>query len=569
MATIPSIAFIPSGYKASKAYSVLPTNGNADLDVVRNSTSNRINKDGLIEEMGLNVPLLDYSDSTCPSLLLQPQSKNEITYPLSFGNSYWTKSGASIEGDASTAGAEKVVNGQDWTGATGSTKPTNWVGAAALFTVVNEGVSNPSALKLEVNSTPQTYPELSQQITTVIGKTYKFTVDTKYVSGDNARVRVGSTNGGFELFSLDTTVATWVKHIHYFTATTTTTYLQIRTIAAISGQYSYFDNVSVKEVQGFTSPSVDYPTSAFKLVGDGANSTHYLIKYIGGTALADYAFSFYVKKGEISKIGIREDAQTGAYASFDLTTKTVLSEVSGTLTYEDVGNDFLRLKFVSPLGSNGTAGFAVYMLDDAYSGGAINGSRVIPNGSGFYIFAAQLEQQSFATSLMLPVTEGSTTTRLKDEVSKSGLSGEIGQTEGVLYAEFYSDDATGTYKLISLHDGGVGNYNVVFGYNTGESKIFAQIDMGGSQKLTSVGSVVLSSSTFNKVALRYKSGDCKLFLNGVEKVASTSTWSVSGDNFTDLSFNWFTGAFNFNGNTKQLQVYKTALTDAELIALTS
>jgi hypothetical protein len=76
---IPSIALVPSGYKSGTLFSELPTNGNADLDVVRNSTANRINKDGLIEEMGLNVPLLDYSDSTCPSLLLQPQSRNEIT----------------------------------------------------------------------------------------------------------------------------------------------------------------------------------------------------------------------------------------------------------------------------------------------------------------------------------------------------------------------------------------------------------------------------------------------------------------------------------------------------------
>ena len=72
----PSIAMIPSGYKAEKIYSVLPTNGNADLDFARNSKATRINEQGLIEEMAVNVPLLDYSDGTCPSLLLQPQSTN-------------------------------------------------------------------------------------------------------------------------------------------------------------------------------------------------------------------------------------------------------------------------------------------------------------------------------------------------------------------------------------------------------------------------------------------------------------------------------------------------------------
>jgi len=85
----PSIAMIPSGYKAEKIYSVLPTNGNADLDFARNSKATRINEQGLIEEMAVNVPLLDYSDGTCPSLLLQPQSTNLIQYSEDFN--FWSK----------------------------------------------------------------------------------------------------------------------------------------------------------------------------------------------------------------------------------------------------------------------------------------------------------------------------------------------------------------------------------------------------------------------------------------------------------------------------------------------
>ena len=110
MAT-PSLLMIPSGTKAGKLYSVLPEDGTGDFTVSRNSVANRVNSDGLLESMAVNVPRLDYSDGVCPALLTEPQSTNLITYPISFGNSYWTKSGASIEGDASTAGAEKVNNG--------------------------------------------------------------------------------------------------------------------------------------------------------------------------------------------------------------------------------------------------------------------------------------------------------------------------------------------------------------------------------------------------------------------------------------------------------------------------
>lgn len=79
MSKTPSIAVIPSGYKASKVYSVLPTNGDADLDFTRNCVATRVNQNGLLEEVGLNVPRLDYSDGGCPSLLLEPQRTNLIT----------------------------------------------------------------------------------------------------------------------------------------------------------------------------------------------------------------------------------------------------------------------------------------------------------------------------------------------------------------------------------------------------------------------------------------------------------------------------------------------------------
>jgi len=75
----PSIAMIPSGYKAEKIYSVLPTNGNADLDFARTTTATRVNQNGLIEEVAIGVPRLDYTDGSCPSLLFEPTSTNEIT----------------------------------------------------------------------------------------------------------------------------------------------------------------------------------------------------------------------------------------------------------------------------------------------------------------------------------------------------------------------------------------------------------------------------------------------------------------------------------------------------------
>ena len=79
MTKIPKIAMIPSAYKASKVYSVLPTNGDADLDFARAGKATRVNEIGLIEEVASNVPRLDYSDGGCPVQLLEPERRNLYT----------------------------------------------------------------------------------------------------------------------------------------------------------------------------------------------------------------------------------------------------------------------------------------------------------------------------------------------------------------------------------------------------------------------------------------------------------------------------------------------------------
>jgi hypothetical protein len=94
MATIPSLALIPSGYKASKVYSVLPTDGTGDFTFTRSGNATRVNSEGLIELVSTNVPRLNYPlidgvVSGCPSLLLEPSRLNLITYSEDFTDSSW------------------------------------------------------------------------------------------------------------------------------------------------------------------------------------------------------------------------------------------------------------------------------------------------------------------------------------------------------------------------------------------------------------------------------------------------------------------------------------------------
>jgi hypothetical protein len=89
MSTIPKLALIPSGVKASKVYSVLPTDGTGDFTFSRAGAATRVNSEGLIEEVLTNVPRLNYPMidgvvSGCPSLLLEPERRNLFTHSEDF-----------------------------------------------------------------------------------------------------------------------------------------------------------------------------------------------------------------------------------------------------------------------------------------------------------------------------------------------------------------------------------------------------------------------------------------------------------------------------------------------------
>ena len=114
----PKLALIPSAYKANKVYSVLPSDGTGDFDFTRDTIATRVNKEGLIETVGNNVPRLNYPlidgvVSGCPSLLLEPSRTNNFSYSEDFSNVYWSKDGSSVTSGFispdGTANAFKIV----------------------------------------------------------------------------------------------------------------------------------------------------------------------------------------------------------------------------------------------------------------------------------------------------------------------------------------------------------------------------------------------------------------------------------------------------------------------------
>jgi hypothetical protein len=104
--TNPKLALIPSGYKGGstpKVYSILPNDGSGDFTFDRDTVATRVRKDGLIEEVAADIPRLDWFNSNCPNLLLEPSRTNLAHYSEQIDNAYWNKTGLSVTANQITS----------------------------------------------------------------------------------------------------------------------------------------------------------------------------------------------------------------------------------------------------------------------------------------------------------------------------------------------------------------------------------------------------------------------------------------------------------------------------------
>lgn len=178
---------------------------------------------------------------------------------------------------------------------------------------------------------------------------------------------------------------------------------------------------------------------------------------------------------------------------------------------------------------------------------------------------AQLEAQEFATSLI--ETSGTTATRNADLANNAGDSSLINSTEGVLYLELAAIADDQTFKEISISDSSEANEVLIRTFHTSANTYNARIRANSSNVATMINT--LSDITqFNKIAVKYKSGDIGFFVNGVKVVSNTSAFTFTS-NLNQLRFEDGGGGGDFFGKVKTVAVFKEALTDAQIISLTS
>ena len=143
----------------------------------------------------------------------------------------------------------------------------------------------------------------------------------------------------------------------------------------------------------------------------------------------------------------------------------------------------------------------------------------------------------------------------------------INSTEGVLYAEIAALANDGNFRMISISDG-TNNNRVRINYTSTNQQIQSRLVVGGVTQ-AEINKFGFSNITdFTKIALLYKENEVKLYINGTLIGTDTSAIMPSANTFDTLNFN---GSISnpFHGKAKAVVVYNTALTDAELQALTT
>ena len=301
----------------------------------------------------------------------------------------------------------------------------------------------------------------------------------------------------------------------------------------------------------------------YEISHTGSSSNNPNTRLVNVSLNGSYTLSFFVKINQSRYISLSIEDYDGdrARVYFDTINKTftTISNVGSPITntaYSEFSNGWIRISL------------SVNLLNAVYNEvgiGVYNPSGSFPSASGevISVFGAQLEAGSHATSYI--PTSGSSVTRSAETCNGAGTSDDFNDSEGVLFAEVaaLADDQTRRY--IAISDGTVANA-VRINYHSDSNSIRIQVRQNNNIE-ANLTFTVNDVKTFHKVALFYKENDVKGYIDGVKVGTDINATMPTGLN--TLEFHQGNQTQIFYGKTKEVGVFKEALTDSELEALTS
>ena len=326
-----------------------------------------------------------------------------------------------------------------------------------------------------------------------------------------------------------------------------------------------------KSGSSITSDSVISPDgtlNADKLVENSDTVEHFLRRSLSNPT-GFYFWSVFVKADERKYVVLRTNADGGAYknACFDVELGVVVYDGlhQSRARIESFEDDWFRVSGYVKETSGTSRNYQIHVSNSAI----IDNGAISYDGdgtSGVYIYGAQLEEGSYATSYI--PTQGSTVTRVADTASGSGNSEVFNDSEGVLFANIaaLTQDNDDTVELC-INNGTTNNrLSISFQTATNALRVVARVSGVNQVNRTKTLSDI---TLFNKIAFKYKQNDYSVFVNGFEILTDTIGTTFPTSTLNTFDFDRADGGTPFYGKTKQIGYYNTILTDLELETLTS
>jgi hypothetical protein len=506
--TNPKLALIPSGYKNSKVYSILPNDGSGDFTFARNSGGTRVNKQGLIEQMQTyGSQLLNNSDFTSTSDWTVTNTGSaasviENGYLHINTSSDYTEATQSI---GLTAGDTYRVDYEILESTAGTISIIGNGGASTIIpsTVGKHTIEYDAQAVFAVKRTTG-----STNIKIAYIKVYKVQYNTPRLDWSDSNcpsLLLESQSTNLITYSEDFSNSSWVKF--------NTTVTQNSTISPDGTQ---------------TASTIE-----------STNSSHIIYFQATVTASTTYTFSYFFKSGTKSSVKI---------AFYDDTANSFITQ-DATQSFIDYGNGWKRI-----------------ITTVSTPSGCVLLNSYIDRSSGigtFYAWGTQLEEGNLSS--YIPTFAG-TSTRLADTCTDAGDATIFNDSEGVLYAEIkpLSDNVLSNQRSIQLEGlNGSSDNEIIIQYLNNTLRFL----LYGNSVLQLQRQETVFLSSYTKVALLYKNDAFKIYINGTERYTVSGSYTMP-IGLNKINFDR-SGVSNFYGKCKDVRYYDTALTDAELTELTT